>query len=297
MYEIQKDKLYEKKYGTFENYLNERWGFSEAHGYRLVDSCVLYQKLEAQTSPIGEVELPKNESQVRELLKLETLSEQNHVWNKVVDTGERLSAKLVKKEVDEFIEHPETVDDIETVEEVNLTNVTSSKKEVLYAAGSNDECYTPAYAVKAIIPYLPKKKIIWCPFDKEDSHFVKELLAAGFTVTYSHIETGQDFYEYEPEQWDIIVSNPPFTNKRQIFERALSFNKPFALIMSNTWLNDSAPKILFEERELQLLMFRERMKFLNQNNSENKITFSSSYFCCDLLKRSNTMESLKNYGY
>ena len=39
-----------------------------------------------------------------------------------------------------------------------------------------------------------------------------------------------------------IVSNPPFTNKRKYFERALSFNKPFALIMTNAWLNDSAPK-------------------------------------------------------
>jgi len=60
-----------------------------------------------------------------------------------------------------------------------------------------------------------------------------------------------------------MISNPPFTNKRKYFERALSFNKPFALIMTNTWLNDAAPKQLFKDKELQLLMFDKRMKFIS----------------------------------
>jgi len=92
--------------------------------------------------------------------------------------------------------------------------------------------------------------------------------------------------------WDIIVSNPPFTNKRKIFERALSFNKPFALLMSNTWLNDAAPKQLFKEKQLQLLMFEERIKFKNNGVVENKITFSSSYYCYNLLPKDIIMESL-----
>ncbi len=48
--------------------------------------------------------------------------------------------------------------------------------------------------------------------------------------------------------WDCIVSNPPFTNKRAFFERALKLGKPFALLMANTWLNDRAPMQLFEQR-------------------------------------------------
>ena len=118
-------------------------------------------------------------------------------------------------------------------------------KDILYSAGRNDECYTPRYGVYPILKYLNKEQIIWCPFDTKESNFVKILKEEGYQVVHSHIKNGQDFYEYEPEQWDVIVSNPPFTNKRKIFERCLSFNKPFALIMSNTWLNDSAPKKLF----------------------------------------------------
>ena len=92
---------------------------------------------------------------------------------------------------------------------------------------------------------------------------------------------------------DCIISNPTFTNKRKIFERALSFNKPFALIMSNTWLNDSAPKQLFVDKDLQLLMFDKRMKFENNGEVNNKITFSSSYFCFNTLPKQIIMEKLE----
>ena len=164
-------------------------------------------------------------------------------------------------------------------------------RSILYSKGNNDECYTPKYAVVPIIKYLEKfkDKIIWCPFDKEDSEFVKTLKEEGFKVVNSHIEYGQDFYTYEPDEWDVIVSNPPFTNKRKIFERCLNFGKPFALIMTNTWLNDSAPKQLFKDRDLQLLMFDKRIQY----NNNKKITFSSSYYCYDFLPKQIIMEELK----
>lgn len=164
---------------------------------------------------------------------------------------------------------------------------------ILYSVGKNDECLTPDYGVRPIIKYIPKNAVVWCPFDTKESEFVKQIRANGNKVIYSHISNGQDFYTWEPkERWDCIVSNPPFTAKRQIFERALSFNKPFALIMSNTWLNDAAPKQLFKEKDLQLLMFEQRMRFLNNGEVQNKITFSSSYFCYNFLPKQIIMESL-----
>ena len=169
-----------------------------------------------------------------------------------------------------------------------------NSQEVLYSKGSNDECMTPDYGVVPILKYIPQDAIIWCPFDKEDSEFVKQIREMGNKVIATHIDNGQDFYTYEPtEHWDCIISNPPFTNKRHIFERALSFNKPFALIMSNTWLNDSAPKQLFKNKDLQLLMFDKRMKFKNNGEIQNKITFSSSYYCWNFMPKQIIMEELK----
>ena len=168
-----------------------------------------------------------------------------------------------------------------------------NSKNVLYSNGNNDECYTPAYGVQPILKYIPTSAVVWCPFDTEESEFVKQISKTN-KVIFSHIDKGQDFFEYQPEQWDIIISNPPFTNKRKYFERALSFNKPFALIMTNTWLNDSAPKQLFKDKDLQLLMFDKRMKFISPDGRDNnKITFSSSYYCCNFLPKQLIMEELK----
>ena len=164
----------------------------------------------------------------------------------------------------------------------------------MYSSGNNDESYTPDYGVKPILKYIPKDAVVWCPFDTEESEFVKQIGEQN-EVIYSHIQDGSDFLTYEPEfhKWDVIVSNPPFTNKRKYFERALSFNKPFALIMTNTWLNDSAPKQIFKDRDLQLLMFDKRMKFNNPDGRPNdKITFSSSYYCWNFLPKQIIMENL-----
>ena len=162
----------------------------------------------------------------------------------------------------------------------------------IYSKGKNDECYTPAAGVLPILEYIKPGTIVWCPFDEAQSEFVK-IISQHTTVTYSHISQGQDFFTYEPPHWDVIVSNPPFTDKRRYFERALSFNKPFALIMSNTWLNDSAPMQLFKVKDLQLLMFSKRMKFTGPSITSEQITFSSSYYCYDFLPKQIIMKDLK----
>ena len=166
---------------------------------------------------------------------------------------------------------------------------------MLYSEGKNDEMYTPNYAVLPILEYIKKDWVVWCPFDTKDSEFVKEISKTN-KVIYSHIEYNQDFYEYEPsEHWDCIISNPPFTNKRHIFERALSFNKPIALLMSNTWLNDKYSKWVFyeSERNMELLMFDKRIKYMDkEGNTENKITFSSSYYCSDFLPKDIIIKEL-----
>lgn len=164
--------------------------------------------------------------------------------------------------------------------------------KVLYSSGGGDEAYTPAYAVAPILEFIPEGAIVWCPFDTEDSEFVKQI-SKTHKVVFSHISNGQDFFEYEPEEWDVMISNPPFTNKRKFFERALSFGKPFALIMTNTWLNDAAPKQLFAEKDLQLLMFDKRIRFTAPDGRPNdKITFSSSYYCWNFLPKQIVMREL-----
>jgi hypothetical protein len=62
--------------------------------------------------------------------------------------------------------------------------------------------------------------------------------------------------------------------------------------MSNTWLNDSAPKQLFMQKDLQLLMFDKRIIFNCKGIVNNKITFSSSYYCWNFLPKQIIMETI-----
>lgn len=168
-------------------------------------------------------------------------------------------------------------------------------RQVLWSEGGrSDEWMTPAFAVKPLLKYVHPRLRIWCPFDTAESNFVKVFREAGREVVHSHICDGQDFFEYEPERWDVLISNPPFSNKRKFFERALALGKPFALLMTNTWLNDAAPKQLFAERDLQLLMFEQRIRFQSPSAEAvtDKITFSSSYYCTGLLPKQLIMERL-----
>lgn len=127
-------------------------------------------------------------------------------------------------------------------------------KRIYETFHKNDECYTPASAVWPLVKYLDKfrGKTIWCPFDTAESEFVKVLRAAGHTVVHQHLSDGDNFYDAgdglfatKVPEFDLIISNPPFSNKARLVERVIKFGKPFALMLPMTWLNDSAPFRLF----------------------------------------------------
>ena len=112
----------------------------------------------------------------------------------------------------------------------------------------------------------------------QPSNYIKVLEQAGFKVINSHLATGQDFFEYEPKNYDLIVSNPPFKNKKLFFERVLTFNKPFCLLNTASWLNDGGPNACFNDKDLQLIIPNKRAKFFNENGCIGKQpSFKSIY--------------------
>jgi hypothetical protein len=166
-----------------------------------------------------------------------------------------------------------------------------TNNQVYYEQGGGDEQYTPRYGVEVLLPHIQhlKDKIIWCPFDKEDSQFVKVLKENGFKVVYSHIDYGQNFLEYEPKKWDVLISNPPYKNKRYYWERALDLKKSFALLLPLNILSDSVINTTMRkrEREFQLLIPSKRMRFYNVLTGEtgNQPTFKASYFGVNFFKQ------------
>ncbi len=173
------------------------------------------------------------------------------------------------------------------------------------AWNEKDEYYSPSILTDAIIPYLkcnpntfdiPSNLItIWCPFDTENSEFVLGLRGAGFKVIHSHIWEGQDFFNYEPEEdYDYIVSNPPFTKKLEVFERLFKLGKPFAMVMGLPILNYQAVGSFFIEQQkkgnnLQLLIVDKKVSF-----DGNTASFNNSYFCWNVLERDIVFHHLEH---
>jgi len=102
---ISDDKLYRAKFKKFEDYCQERWELSDKYAYRLIEAytCVNWLQKELKKSPIGEVRLPTNESQVRPLTSLEP-EEQVKAWEKVLKTckGKPITADEVEAVVNEM---------------------------------------------------------------------------------------------------------------------------------------------------------------------------------------------------
>lgn len=144
-----------------------------------------------------------------------------------------------------------------------------------------DEYYTPEYVVDMLVPYLLKAGInrIWCPCDKDDSEYVK-VLSKYFVVHNTHIDNGQDFLTYKPDfEFDAIITNPPFSIKNKIVSRCISFNKPWALLLSATCVQSaSLIQILSECDNFQFIMFDKRISY-----SGDRPPFPSWYFTDKLL--------------
>lgn len=141
--------------------------------------------------------------------------------------------------------------------------------------GCFDELYTPSYAVKPILNYIPRDiKKIWCPFDTEDSNYVKILKEAGYEVHASHKDTGDNFFESDFDDYDMIISNPPFSLKDDILSRCFVLGKPFALLLPITALEGKKRSKLFSQHGISVIVLDKRIDF----NGKKSCWFNTSYF-------------------
>lgn len=154
------------------------------------------------------------------------------------------------------------------------------KNLIQYDKKGGDDQYTPIYGVECILPHIQhlKSKKFWLPFDTEKSAFYRVLTKNGFNVIATSIETGTDFLTAEPPDFDVILSNPPYKNKRLYIERALSFNKPFAFLLPINILSDSVINNVFSDNEVQFLIPDRRMIFYHSEKGlRGRPSFKASY--------------------
>lgn len=162
-----------------------------------------------------------------------------------------------------------------------------------------DEVYTPFYAVEPLLKYIPKDKIIWCPFDEEWSAFYQLFTENGYKVIRSSIVEGQDFFTYEPEEhYDIIVSNPPFSKKDEVLQRLNDLGKPFIVLLPANSIQGKKRYNVCFKNGIQMLCFDSRIDYHMNSNFDTYTKgshFGSAYFCRDVLSKDLIVEHLKKY--
>jgi len=96
----------------------------------------------------------------------------------------------------------------------------------------------------------------------------------GFNVIHNE----EDFYENN--RGDIVVSNPPFSDKKKIILRLIELDKPFILIIPQNAINNNYIKDLLQDKQFQILIPRRRIQFIkNGNETQNKCNFDCFYYC------------------
>lgn len=149
-------------------------------------------------------------------------------------------------------------------------------KEALKNSKQFDELYTPEYAVEPVLKYIPSNvKTIWCPCDTLQSKIVKKLLLAKYDVIPSHIEQGKDFMTYQPEtEWDMILTNPPYSTKDKMLARAYELGKPFAFLLPLTALEGIKRGEMFRKNGVGVVVLDQRIDF----NGKGNCWYNTSWF-------------------
>lgn len=164
------------------------------------------------------------------------------------------------------------------------------------AGSGNDEFYTPQYAVQPLLKYLTPNSRILCPFDTEDSIFVKSFKKIGHVVEHSHISEGVNFFDLDLTGYDYIVSNPPYSLKGEVLETLFASGTPFAMLLGVVGIFESKKRFeLFKNNKFEVMYLNKRVAYF-KNYEEQKPSlnppFSSVYICSNVLPQQIIFEEV-----
>ena len=144
----------------------------------------------------------------------------------------------------------------------------------------HDDYMTPKYAWEDIKKYIPKDKVIWECFygDGASGKILKDM---GYNVIHEPI----DFFK--EDKGDVLVSNPPFSKKKEVLTRLKQLGKPFIMIMPSSTINTQYTRKLYlnDKSPLQIIIPRKRIQFTKFVNGKipkgwiNRCNFDCFYYC------------------
>ena len=134
----------------------------------------------------------------------------------------------------------------------------------------NDDYETPLSAWKSIEAYLPKDKVLWEPFYCNGASG-EHLRSLGCQV----IHEDEDFFDND--KGDIVVTNPPFSNKKDILKRLRDLGKPFVLLLPASVLGTKMMSDWFPD--IQVIVPKGRISFIKDGKQTGGVWFASFFYC------------------
>ncbi len=222
------------------------------------------------------------------IIQVATPAADDDAGNNAAETGgkKKAAAKKTSPEIDADAEDGETElhgGDLEENADSNdnggLSLAAGCWKLPRFAKENDgkDEFYTPDAATALLLPYLPKGKVIW-----ENAwgmgHIARFLQSRGHPVVGG---PDVDFLTENVEASSILVTNPPYSKKKEFLRRAFVIGKPFAMLMAANTLVGVERYPLFSKHGLQLLIPDKRINFICA--AKSSAFFNAIWYCWKLL--------------
>lgn len=151
-----------------------------------------------------------------------------------------------------------------------------------YTVSSCDDYFTPKALWAAVAHLIPGGKTIWEPFyhpSSKSAQYLQEL--TGNKVVWEDV----DFFNTQPPDANaIVVSNPPFTKKKEVLARLFALDVPFILIIPSQVIHTQYAQQMFRIHAIQVVVPHGRMHFTNTAGVVKKGT---NFDCCYLCYKMN----------
>lgn len=153
-----------------------------------------------------------------------------------------------------------------------------------------DELYTPREAIYPILKYLDKTKTYWECTDFGESNITKILKENGFKVICTNKEQINFLTQTPDFEFDVIITNPPYSLKNEFLKKCYEYNKPFLLLLPLTALEGKERNRLYEKYGIEIIVLDKRINFMK---NKNNVWFNTSWFCRNITDKQLNFEKVE----
>jgi len=159
-----------------------------------------------------------------------------------------------------------------------MNNKASSRLNLKGAAVEfkDNDYETPKAILELIMPYIQDYNIIYDPFYCA-GRVIDEWAALGKTCINEKLDA---FNRTHPQNYDIIISNIPFSIKKQSMKLFMDLNKPFIILMPIDAMGSKWIKEYWDK--LQFIIPPKRMSFTKDGVLGKGAWFDTCFYCYGL---------------